>query len=164
MLNRFFILLFAAALMAPAAQAADKPMRNDYRVTWKVKGSFKDVRDAVAQAIKGQGLVINNVSHIGNMLSRTGKDLGFKKVVYLDAEALEFCSATVSRKMMEADPHNIVYCPYIIAVYVIPNEPKSVYVSYRRPDIIGDAKSKEALKGVEVLVEKIINEALAWFD
>lgn len=127
---------------------------------YTAKGKFEEVKENIVFAINGKGLVINNVSHIGEMLDRTGKDLGLGKQVYLKAEALEFCSATVSRKMMEADPHNIVFCPYIIAVYVLPSKPDTVYISYRRPTPVGTPASRAALKEVENLLDDIIKEAI----
>lgn len=146
---------FALVLLAPSAFAAGK-----YMTSYQIKGEFDDVRDSIVFAINGRGMVINNVSHIGEMLERTGKDLGASKQIFLKAESLEFCSATVSRSMMEADPHNIVYCPYIINVYVLPADPKTVYVTFRKPDLVGSAQSKKALKAVEDLLNGIIKEAI----
>jgi uncharacterized protein (DUF302 family) len=157
-------LLGAALAFAPVAQAAIKPFYKDnIRVTYKVKGHFEDVRDQVREAITGKGIKINNVSHIGEMLIRTGKDLGFKKKVYDHAEALEFCSATYSRATMEADPQNIVFCPYVISIYEITGEPGHIYVSYRRPNIIGDEASKKSLRVVEKLIDSIVQDAVSWF-
>ena len=62
--------------------------------------------------------------------------------------------------MMEADRHNIVFCPYIISVYSLPDEPGKVYLSYRRPELVGNAASKAALKDVEKLLDSIIDETL----
>jgi uncharacterized protein YabN with tetrapyrrole methylase and pyrophosphatase domain len=67
------------------------------------------------------------------MLDRTGKDVGSAKRVYDKAETFEFCSASISRKMMEAAASNIVNCPYSIAVYAVPGEPGRVHLAYRRP-------------------------------
>jgi len=157
-------LLSAVLAFAPGAQAALKPVHKDeIRVTYKVKAKFADVRDQVRESIYGKGIKINNVSHIGDMLIRTGKDLGFKKKVFDHAEAFEFCSATHSRFTMEADPHNIVFCPYIISVYEIASEPGQIYVTYRRPSIIGDKASKKSLRDVEHLVDGIVQDALSWF-
>lgn len=157
-------LLGAALAFAPGAQAAMKPIhKDDIRVTYKVKAKFSDVRDQIENSITGKGIKINNVSHIGEMLIRTGKDLGFKKKVYDHAQAFEFCSATHSRYTMEADPQNIVFCPYIISVYEISGEPGQIYVSYRRPNIIGDEASKKSLQGVEELIDSIVQDALSWF-
>lgn len=124
------------------------------------QGSFADVRDAVEMAITGRGFVINNVSHVGEMLERTGKDLGGGKQVFLNAESLEFCSATVSRKMMEADPDNIVFCPYIISIYVLPQKPNEVRVAYRKTQLVGTPASRKSLQAVNDLLGEIIKEAV----
>jgi len=159
------IITFASLfIVVGCAQAGVKPVtKTDVRVTYKVKAKFDDVRDQLKTAINGKGIKINNVSHIGEMLIRTGKDLGFKKVVYTNAQAFEFCSSTVSRETMEADPHNIVFCPYIISIYEPANEAGTIYMSYRRPTIIGSDASKKALQDVEKLLDEIAQEALSWF-
>lgn len=123
-------------------------------------GSFDEAREAVEMAITGRGFVINNVSHVGEMLERTGKDLGEGKQIFLKAEALEFCSATVSRKMMEADPDNIVFCPYIISIYVLPEKPNEVRLAYRKTQMVGSPASRKALQAVNQLLAEIIAEAL----
>lgn len=131
-----------------------------HMVIYTSKDGFDTVKSAVTEAIAGQGLVINTTSHIGEMLERTGRDMGGAKQVFVKAESIEFCSATVSRKTMEADPHNIVFCPYIISIYVLPNEPNKTYVSYRKPELVGTRASKASLKEVEKLLRSIIEEAL----
>lgn len=124
------------------------------------QGSFADAKEAVEMAITGRGFVINNVSHVGAMLERTGKDLGGDKQVFIKAEALEFCSATVSRQMMEADPDNIVFCPYIISVYVVPEKPNEVRIAFRNTQLVGNKASQKALKEVNDLLTEIVTEAL----
>lgn len=160
-----FLTVSVMTLAAGAAHARQtiKPERTEYRVTYHVKAKYGDVRDQIGAAIENKGLKINDVSYIGKMLTRTGKDLGYKKVVFLHAQAFQFCSATISRFMMEADPHHIVFCPYTIAVYEIPSQPGTVYVSYPRTPLIGDAKSRKALKAVNDLLDSIIKDALSWF-
>ena len=112
------------------------------------QASFAEVKEAVEMAITGRGFVINNVSHIRNMLARTAKDLGGGRKIYLEAEALEFCSATVSRQMMEADPVNIVFCPYIIAIFVLPEKPNDVLIVFRKTQLVGSTESKKSLQDV----------------
>ena len=104
--------------------------------------------------------MVDHVSHISDMLERTGKDLGMTKVIYGKAESMQFCSASVSRHMMEADPTNIVFCPYIIVIYTLPQDPKKVYVGYRRPLLVGSKASKASLQAVEKLLDGIVKEAL----
>ena len=132
----------------------------DYMAVFTKTGSFDDVRDAVEMAITDRGMVVNNVSHVGEMLERTGKDLGETRQIFLKAEVLEFCSAVVSRKMMEPDPDNIVFCPYDISVYVVPEKPNEVRIAYRKPQIVGSPASQKALKAVDELLSGIVKDAL----
>ena len=118
-----------------------------------VNGKFVDVKDDVVAAIVQRGLVVNSVAHVGDMLERTGQDLGQSKRIYDQAEVIEFCSATISRKMMEADPHNLVYCPYTIAVYTLPGKPDTVYLARRA------FPKTAALKPVVSMLDAIIADA-----
>ena len=91
-------------------------------------GSFDDATFGVESAIVGRGLVIDWTSHVGEMLERTRADVGSDVVIYDNADIFMFCSATLSRKVMEADPANIAYCPY--GVFVTDKDGK-VQVGYR---------------------------------
>ena len=117
------------------------------------QGKFADVKDDLVAAIEQRGLVINSVAHVGDMLERTGRDLGKAKRIYDKAEVIEFCSAIVSRKMMEADARNLVYCPYTIAVYTLPGKAGVVYLAYRK------YPQSAALKPVADLLDGIIADA-----
>lgn len=86
-------------------------------VLYNYDGSFDDATFSVEDAIVSKGLVIDYISHTGEMLERTGKDLGATKEIFKAADIFLFCSAVVSRKMMEIDPLNIVHCPYTIFVF-----------------------------------------------
>lgn len=124
------------------------------------QGGFDDVRDRVVMAIENRGLVLNYTAHVGDMLERTGKDIGRSRRVYTKAEVLEFCSAALSRSTMEVDPRNIVFCPYAIAVYTLPGETGKVYIAYRKPLAPGSGASTRALRKVGRLLDDIVREAL----
>jgi len=141
------------------ASAAAEPAAAEI-VVHSAKGEFGDVKDRVLMAIENRGMVLSGTAHVGDMLERTGKDLGRKRRIYSHADVLEFCNAALSRDTMEADPHNIVFCPYTIAIYALPNEPGKVYLSYRKPAAGGSAASIKALAAVEKLLEAIVREAL----
>jgi len=96
---------------------------------------------------------------IADMLDRTGKDIGETRKVYENAEQFEFCSATISRRMMEADPHSIVMCPYSVVVYTIPND-KTVYLSYRKPAATRNPALRKQLVELEKLLTEIIKDAM----
>ena len=149
------VAISACAALYGTAQAASAEV-----VVRSTKGEFKEVKERVLHAIENRGLVLNYTARIGAMLERTGKDIGAARQVYADAELLEFCSAKVSRDTMEADPHNIVFCPYGIAVYVLPKEPGKVYVAYRRQGDSGAERSAKSLQAVDKLLADIVGEAL----
>ena len=152
------IRLFAALWLLGVAQAA-LAAGSHMAISSKV-GNFDDIKDNLGAAIAGHGLVINNVSHVGEMLERTGKDIGATKQIFIHGDILEFCSASISRQTMEADPHNIVFCPYAISVYVLPGEPKRVYVSYRKPLYLNSSGKMEVLQPVDKLLSEIVREAM----
>lgn len=85
-------------------------------ITYDFDGNFDDATFAVESAIIDRGLVIDFVSHVGEMLNRTGGDVGSEVEIFANADIFLFCSAAVSRRVMEADPMNIVHCPYSIFV------------------------------------------------
>ena len=118
--------VFAAALGLAAQAAAAQEM-----VRYTTDQSFDDVAFGVESAILDKGLVIDHVSHVGAMLERTREDVGSDKVLFENADVYQFCSATVSRSVMEADPMNIVYCPYGIFVAELADNPGEVVVGYR---------------------------------
>lgn len=156
-------LLITACKPAPSQQAtavSKQAAADSYRVIRSKPGRFDDVKEFLVLALQDRGLKVNNLSHISDMLQRTGKDIGRTTPIYEKAEAIEFCSAVVSRDMMEADPDNIVFCPYIIFVYVKASEPGKVYVSYRKPEYTGNAATDPTLKAVEDLVKGIIADAM----
>ncbi len=140
-----------------AAQAADpNPV-----VSYAKKARFEDVRDDLKSAIEARGLVVDYHSHVNRMLERTGRDLASARKIYADAQAFVFCSAALSRKMMEADAANASFCPYSMVVYATAGEPEKVVVSYRRPwRPDGSPASKAALKEVDALLDAIAREAL----
>lgn len=124
---RRLIISFALALNISAALA------DDWMIKQKVDSSFEDAREAITMAIENRGLVVNYTSHIADMLNRTGADIGASRKIYEQAEIVEFCSASLSRRMMEADPHNIVLCPFAISIYTLPGEKNTTWISYRAP-------------------------------
>jgi uncharacterized protein (DUF302 family) len=125
-------ILATAALgvaMATAATAQDGTQTPP--VTYTVEDSFDNVAFAVESAIVGAGLVIDHISHTGDMLERTRADVGSDKVLFTHADIFSFCSAAVSRAVMEADILNIQHCPYGIFVYETQDAPGKVTVGHR---------------------------------
>lgn len=113
-------------------------------------GSFDDATFSVENAIIGQGLVIDYVSHTGEMLSRTGADMGSEIELFTEADIFIFCSASVSREVMEIDPMNIAFCPY--GIFVAERE-GAVMVGYRN-------YPEGEMQKVQELLDAIVQDAL----
>jgi len=96
------LLLGGAVAILGAGLAAAQ----DATTIYPFDGSFEDAAFSVESAIVGKGLVIDYVSHVGEMLARTGADVGSSVDLFAEADIFVFCSAVVSRKVMEADPMN----------------------------------------------------------
>lgn len=125
----------------------------DGAITFKTTDSFDDVTFGVETAIVGRGLVIDATSHVGAMLERTRADVGSEVVLFEHADVFSFCSASLSRKVMEADIANIRFCPYDIFVYTTATNPGETVVGFNEmPD--------GAMKEIETLLSDIVKEAL----
>ena len=90
-----------------------------------------DMEFAVESAILDMGLTIDFTSHSGDMLERTREDVGSDVVLFASATIYNFCSATVSRQVIEADINNIIYCPYSIYLYSTPDKPDETIIGHQ---------------------------------
>ncbi len=151
-----FAVLAAAALLTLMAVAASA----DELVTRTKAGTFDDVKFELGNAIIERGLVVDYTGQVGRMLDRTGVDVGSTRQIYRHAEYVIFCSAKLSRGMMEADPSNVGFCPFVIFVYERVDRPGEIVVGYRRPPPRGDGASQAALAEVDKLLSGIIADAV----
>ena len=142
-MRAFFLAGLTCVASLGAAQAEDTS------VVYPFDGSFEDAAFSVENAIIGAGLVIDYVSHTGEMLNRTAGDVGSDVKLFEAADIYVFCSAVVSRKVMEADPMNIAHCPYGIFVAERAGE---VMVGYR-------TYPEGAMQEVQSLLDGIAREA-----
>lgn len=141
-------MILAAALAGCATLGTAQDM-----VTYTTEQSFGDVVFGLENAILDQGLVIDFTSHVGAMLERTRADVGSDKVLFAGADVYSFCSATLSRKVMEADPMNIVYCPYDIFVAELAGGDGQTVIGYR-------ALPPGAMQEVQALLDQIARAAI----
>jgi len=136
----------AAALAAGAPALADEGAAPP--ITRPFDGSFEDAAFAVENAILNRGLVVDWVSHVGEMLNRTAAEVGGEEI-FAAADVFMFCSAVVSRQVMEADPMNLQHCPY------------GIFVAEREGEVlIGHRDYPEGpMQAVEDLLSEIAAEA-----
>lgn len=145
--------LAALMLATPALAEADAQPLTQKRV---LKDSFDNVLFSLKNAVVNQGLVVDQVNKVGEMLERTKDAVGAKKTIYSNAVTLGFCSAQYSRQAMSADPDNIQYCPYTIFVYELPEKPGEVVIGHR-------VYPGESMNPVNALLDKIIADTADGF-
>lgn len=140
------LLISCALLLAAPATAQDI-------ITYDTSDSFDDVVFGLESAILDAGLVVDHISHTGDMLERTREATGSDVVLFEHADIYSFCSASLSREVMEADPMNVVFCPYDVFVMVRPETPDTTTIGFRSyPD--------GAMKKIEALLDGIARSAV----
>lgn len=122
-------------------------------VYYSVDEPIEDVLFSIENEIIGRGLKIDTVSHVGDMLARTGADLGASERIFFRGEVFSFCSATLSREVMQIDPANIAFCPYTIFAYTTPDAMEKTVVGH-------DSFPAGEMQKVEALLDDIIKSAL----
>jgi hypothetical protein len=147
-LGAALILAGAATFSSGAAYAAGDDVE-----TRETEAAFADVAQAVNDGIVNRGYSIDYHGFIGDMLKRTAADVGADKQLYNDAEFFTFCSAVVSRDVMEGDIGDIAYCPYVVFVYENAETPGKVTVGFRRLPEGGNRDQ------VNTLLTEIVEEA-----
>ncbi len=150
----FLSLLIPAVFLMTPVWANDAPLKT-YTTTTSYEDVVQDMKDAITDA----GLKIDFGGKISEMLERTAKDTGATMKVYKNAEFMQFCSVSLTRKMMEADPANMGVCPYIVFIYETVKMPGTVTVGYRRPIGAPGEASKKALGNIDALLDRLVKEA-----
>jgi hypothetical protein len=125
--------------------------------SYTTKAHFDDVKFELSNAIIARGFNIDYTGNIGRMLERTGPDVGSVKPLYAKAEFMTFCSAKLSRAMIEADLANIGFCPYVVFIYEAAAKPEETVVGYRRP---AQNAASPALAEIDALLDGIVREAV----
>lgn len=141
-----FFTTLASLTLATCLQAGET-------INYSVKEDIDDILFAVENEIIGRGLKIDHVSHVGDMLVRTQMDVGATKTIYRKAEVITFCSATLSREMMEINPANLTFCPYKIFVYSTIDQPDITHIGL---DTFPDGEMKK----VEAFLDQIVKDAI----
>ena len=147
-------LLFAGFAAMPATAA-------ETITSYETTAPFDEVRQDLMDAIVNRGYVIDYEAFVGEMLARTGADVGAEKTIFKDGNAnvMQFCSAVLSRNAMEADIMNLSFCPYGVFVYENAEAAGIVTVGFRRLDEIGSDESKAAIGEVNAVLDEIAKEA-----
>ncbi len=128
------------------------PLWADGVITYPSEDDFEDTTFSVESAILDAGLVIDLISHTGDMLERTRADMGSDVVLFKHADIFSFCSAKLSRQVMEVNPMNIVHCPYRIFV-MQPGDSDTVTVGFKE-------MPEGEMKVIQTFIDGIVKDAL----
>jgi len=144
------LLIFWAACATAHAQDSDRQQAEKSGAAWvySTQGEYHNVKQDLVDAIESYGMVVSYTAHAAAMLERTAGAVGF-------ADILLFCKANTTYDLTLANPHNIVLCPYAIAVYSLREEKGRVYVSFRKPNL--DIPEWAV---VHQLLEEIVSEVI----
>ncbi len=128
------------------------PAQADEMVNYSTALDYADVTFGLESAITDRGFVVDHISHVGEMLERTRADVGSDVVLFQQADVYSFCSAKLSRQVMEADPMNITFCPYDIFVAQRPGV-DTVTIGFR-------SFPKGDMQIIQTLLDEIVKEAI----
>ncbi len=142
-----------ATLTALALILATTAAAEDGLISYTTDESFDDVIFGLENAILDEGLVVDHVSHTGDMLERTKGDVGSDVTIFTKADIYSFCSAKLSREVMEANPLNVMFCPYDIFVAVTPDKPGETMIGFR-------SYPEGEMKTIEALLDRIARSAV----
>lgn len=143
---------FAAALALGALLFTPAFAQEQAMVSYSTELEYEDVTFGLESAITDRGFVVDHVSHVGEMLERTRVDVGSDVVLFEQADVYSFCSAKLSRQVMEANPMNITFCPYDIFVAQRPGD-ASVTIGFR-------SFPKGEMQIIQSLLDEIAREAI----
>ena len=143
MLRRAALAVLLLTCLAPALADEIRQLRIE-------PGRYADAREALVDAIEGEGLIPSPPSRFGDMLARTGQALDQPDPIYADAEVLHFCSARIAWQLARENPLNIAQCPLAMAIFTLPDEPGRVRLAWRRA-----AGSSPGATAANALLERI---------
>jgi len=125
--------------------------------TTKVEESYETVSFDIETAIVNRGFVIDFKGDIAMMLENTTNVSDSSEKVYKHAGFWQFCSAAITRKLVEKSPDNLGHCPFVIFAYETVAEPGHVTIGYR--PLSGEPGSDSTITEVNDLLASIVKDA-----
>ena len=158
-LRVFLTIIVCSILSIPAigySATKQQPQKTGVAWVYHTQGEYNNVRQDLVDAIESYGMVVSYTAHAAAMFERTAGAVGAIKKVYDFADILLFCKANTGYQLTLADPHNLVLCPYAIAVYSLRDDKDTIYVSFRRPEL-NAPEYASVLQLLEDIVSEVVN-------
>ena len=153
-----FILFFVFVLFSLNLQAQyKKTIYSDY-VVYETKGEYSTIIFTLSDEISQNGFISSYRADIGNAVKNISTFYK-KEPIFKNAEKIGFCRQTLTLKMMEENPNNLMFCPLSIALYELNNENNIVKIVYRfakvsnKKSLVLEKVNKEILQLIENSLE-----------
>ncbi len=159
--STLLLCIFATLAITGTVKAEE---RRDFTIHHK-DAPFEEVFQDLEDAVINQGMVIDYVGHVNEMLVRTAdvvlENAGDgEKSPYLNAKFILFCSAALTHQAVRANQHNLATCPYVIFAYQTHKRPERTIVGYRNPEMGVPGPTRQVMEKVKQLLEKVVAEAV----
>ena len=117
-------------------------------------------QEVLQEVIEEEGLIPGQPNHLSEMMGRTGPALNKTQAVFQEAVLIPFCSSRHSWMLVEEDPRQLTLCPFSIGLYVLPNNPERVHITYRSPGTSSPAQhsAAELLKKIVTITQQRLQE------
>ena len=164
-MQRLVLTTVVAVLLSIVGTSAVAHSQTNSRYTISIEGTFDDVYDEFKNAIINEGLTIDYVGNVDQMLQRTsqaqvntGENSKQVAPVYLFAKYMQFCSSALTHKAVQANPQNLSMCPFLVFIYETTANPGHIVIGYRPPTLSTDEESKVISQAVVIFLNEILNE------
>ena len=162
MRHQFLTTLLVILLLMTGTPAISQSSVNAH-YTIEIESSFDDVYDEFKNAIISQGLTIDYVGNVDQMLERTAQvntTEQSEKItpVYLFAKYMQFCSSVLTHKAAQANPENLSMCPFLVFIYETTANPGRIVIGYRPPTLSTDEASRLVAEEVVLFLKGILSD------
>ena len=162
-MQRLIVTITLAILLSVAGTPSVAQSQNIPGYIISIEGTFDDVYDELKSAIIDEGLTIDYVGNVDQMLERTSQvniSEGSKPItpIYQFAKYMQFCSSALTHKAVQANPQNLSMCPFLVFIYQTVANPGHVVIGYRPPTLSADQESIVIARKVNSFLKGILNE------
>lgn len=162
-MQRLVVITILAALLSVVGSLSIAHSQINPQYTITIESTFDDVYDELTNAIIDQGLTIDYIGNVDQMLERTSQaNIGeiSKQVtpVYLFAKYMQFCSSALTHKAVQANPTNLSMCPFLVFIYETTANPGRIVIGYRPPTLSTGEESEIISQEVIQFLNAVLTE------
>ncbi len=146
--------IFIVFLLCVSLFAYEKK-QNDRYITYTINTSYDDLMFALLDEVSASGFVLAYQANISKGLNNISKLLK-KKNVFINARKIGFCKSSLSLKMMQENPKNMMFCPLSLAIYEL--KKNHIVILYQK--IVPLRKKDKVVLQINKIIPKLIENLL----